>query len=180
MSFKEWHNNADMPMRDEKGNWYDAEDGLHYESTSTRQSTELVSKTGIEALKIAKFYGGKALKGSAKQKAWAEQIRAEKIQSKKLTEQQIKDVLETGSFVDTAEFWIENRELDASLFTYETILAEYKKLREFENTYSRSEIDSFLNKRVFKIKSSVAGINSAHKELMRKERLRAMHAKYQR
>lgn len=170
-NFKKWHVEADMPMRDKHGNWYDAEDGSVYENKNGRQSTKLESKVGIEALKIAKFFGGKALKGvSAKQKAWAEQIRAEKIQSKKLTEDQIHDLLKSGNFVDTAQFWIENRNVDAGLFTFENLLAAYKELKEFEENYKNNDVELFLKTRVFKIKSTVAHINSVQYEMSRKER----------
>ena len=32
-NFQAWLDEADMPQRDAQGNWFDAEDGLHYDPT---------------------------------------------------------------------------------------------------------------------------------------------------
>ena len=57
---------------------------------------------------IAKGFGGKALTGTAKQKEWAEKIRAEKLV--KLPEDDARKIASGGGFLDTSKFWIDNRD----------------------------------------------------------------------
>ena len=60
--------------------------------------------------KAAKAIGGAALKGSAKQKNWAEQIRATKLAAMSTAEASAA-VKPTG-LLNHSKFWIENREVD--------------------------------------------------------------------
>lgn len=120
--FNYWYNEiADMPEKDEDG-WYDLETGLRYHPDAEyRPQRKPASIKTIEHRKVAKEYGGLALKGTHKQKAWAEDIRATKIQELNehkrpmLVRREIEDI-------QHAKFWIENRQLQATLI-YD-ILAE--------------------------------------------------------
>jgi len=60
----------------------------------------------------AKFFGGKALTGSAKQKEWAEKIRVEKIGA--MTQDQAEMSCDPDGLGRSAHFWIENRERTGS------------------------------------------------------------------
>lgn len=95
-----------------------------------------------ESRKLAKFYGGKALTGSAAQKKWAEEIRQNVLESSALSdEQKIKLVTLVGP-TNTARFWINNKDKSPSVFDPATILAEDHKLSELYqkhyNTLARS------------------------------------------
>ncbi|MFA7175043.1 MAG: hypothetical protein WC340_16845 [Kiritimatiellia bacterium] len=72
-----------------------------------------VSKEAMRARNIAKFFGGKALKGSKKQKEWGEKIRAEKLAE---MDEALAEVVVTDTVAETAKFWIENREKDPEQF----------------------------------------------------------------
>lgn len=110
-NFKKWYDDADMPMKDENGKWYDAEDGLPFTAQQPASPRRAVSAKTQDARNIAKKYGGKALTGSAKQKKWGEQIRTEKLQN--MTADQA--TLVCGSnLTASAHFWIENRAVSAS------------------------------------------------------------------
>lgn len=56
----------------------------------------------------AKFFGGKALLGSRKQKEWAEKIRAEKLRG--MSEEQAIFACDPDGLGKHSKFWIENRE----------------------------------------------------------------------
>jgi len=60
----------------------------------------------------AKFFGGKALTGSAKQKEWAEKIRAEKLFA--MTQDQAEMACAHNGLGRSANFWIQNRERSGS------------------------------------------------------------------
>lgn len=64
--------------------------------------------------KTAKFFGGKALTGSAKQKEWAEEIRAEKIQG--MREEDAILCCNPNGVLRTASAWINNREKSSGEF----------------------------------------------------------------
>ncbi len=104
MSFKEWYENADMPEKDKDGNWVDLETGHAYKSSYT--TSTLVSDKTLEIRKEAKKFGANALKGTLKQKEWAEKIRLEFFKK-------FSDELKCFySFLDKAQqakMWIEMR-----------------------------------------------------------------------
>lgn len=121
-----------------------------------------------ESRKLAKFYGGKALTGSAKQKKWAEDIREIYLKSDALTDEQKIELVTCGGFTDTAKFWIENRNVEASKMTARNIVAQYRVLQKLEEEYSdicdrtrsvgardriREKIESYINKCDFKFES---------------------------
>jgi hypothetical protein len=81
-----------------------------------------------ESRKLAKFYGGKALTGSAKQKKWAEDIRQTVLESSALSDEQKTELIKLGGFTNTAKFWINNRDKASKQFDADTIVAEYQKL----------------------------------------------------
>ncbi|MGY4677811.1 hypothetical protein ACWIT3_08825 [Pasteurella sp. P03HT] len=79
LSFKEWLEEADIPVRSKEGKWYDAETGLPYEPSFEVKKVERKSvSTDAKGFRAyAKQFGGEALTGSQKQKEWAEKIRYE-------------------------------------------------------------------------------------------------------
>ena len=77
------------------------------------------------ARKLAKFYGGTALTGSAKQKKWAEEIRQNVLESAALTEEQKTGLMALGGQMKTAKFWINNRDRNPHLFDADTIAADH-------------------------------------------------------
>ena len=81
-----------------------------------------------ESRKLAKFYGGKALTGSAKQKKWAEDIRQTVLESDALSDEQKTELVKLGGFTNTAKFWINNKDKSADKFDADTIVADYQKL----------------------------------------------------
>ena len=84
-----------------------------------------------EARNVAKMFGGKALKGTAKQKDWAEQIRADFL--KRISEEDATSIVTGGSFLDTAEFWIDNR---GKTFTWADLIESVNALNAvYDKTY---------------------------------------------
>lgn len=82
-----------------------------------------------ESRKIAKFYGGKALTGSSlKQKEWAEKIREDVLTSDALSDEEKVALLDTANFLDSAKFWINNKDLEKSYFTKQNLTNEYMAL----------------------------------------------------
>jgi hypothetical protein len=119
INFNYWHNEiADMPAQ-ENGEWVDLETGHTYKDwlASTQKSSKpkvkLDQKT-IEARQFAKKSGGKALTGTAKQKKWAEQIRATILNQ---VDQECAKVLCSSDYFKHSKFWIENRHRTADDFS---------------------------------------------------------------
>ena len=145
MKFSEWYSEADMPTKLEDGTWVDLETGLPFDSgvvyAKVRKS---ISNKAQDARNIAKAFGGKALKGTAKQKEWAEKIRAEKLA--KMQFEDAVDIVTVGGFLDLAKFWIENRDKN---FTLSVVLEEFKKLKDLRvkhyDTLARSGLVSDKN-----------------------------------
>ncbi len=110
-NFQAWYNDADMPEKTTHG-WVDMETGIAFDPSvnylrkgySSRSS---VSKKALSSRNVAKLFGGKALIGTAKQKEWAEKIRAEKLQE--MTEEQATLACAPSGLGKAAKFWIENR-----------------------------------------------------------------------
>lgn len=118
-----------------------------------------------ESRKLAKFYGGKALAGTAAQKKWAEDIRQQFLESNELTDEQKKELVACGGFTNSAKFWIENRSVAASKMTARNIVAQYRGLKELEEKHhdtlartgtvasknaARKEIQNYINTCDFK------------------------------
>jgi len=110
-NFQAWMDEADMPAKRPDGSWYDMETGLAYDprvNYASHRPRAPLSNRVVEARAVAKLYGGKALKGTAKQKEWAEKIRAEKLSA--MTEDQAEMAADPTGLLTSAKFWIENRQ----------------------------------------------------------------------
>ncbi|HHC7130697.1 TPA: hypothetical protein ACN37W_004532 [Vibrio parahaemolyticus] len=108
-----------------------------------------------ESRKLAKFYGGKALTGSAAQKKWAEDIRQGFLESSVLTDEQKQSLVTCGGFTNSSKFWIENRNVSASVMTAENIVKQYTGLQQLEEKHYRTLATS----------GPVAPKNAARKEI---------------
>lgn len=98
---------------------------------------EKALKKAKESRKLAKFYGGKALTGTAKQKKWAEEIRQNVLESADLSDEQKTTLVTLGGYTSTAKFWINNKDKKASAFKPEIIIAENTMLNElYEKHYN--------------------------------------------
>lgn len=88
-----------------------------------------LSDAALEARAVAKMFGGKALKGTAKQKEWAEKIRAEAV--RQMPEKQALLACDPKSILNHSKFWIENRaksgaEIGAFIEKSKSTLKEYR------------------------------------------------------
>jgi len=132
MEFNHWYNEvADIPEKDENGNWVDLETGIPFSSKSATVR-KIVSEDVKEIRSDIKKLGGKILTGSMKQKEWAEKIRFKKIYAGHLSAEGLKDIVNVGGFTNSAKFWIENRNVDSSEFIAENIVGQYTGLQEVE------------------------------------------------
>lgn len=104
MKFSEWYAEADMPEL-VGGQWVDIETGIPYAPAKTARVT--LSAKAQDARAIAKAFGGKALTGTAKQKEWAEKIRAEKLTA--MSVEQAELVADPTNILQNSKFWIEHR-----------------------------------------------------------------------
>lgn len=137
MSFEYWYNEiADIPAKDENGNWVDYETGFSYQHWLKSESKPATTRTklsdkALKARSLAKQFGGKALTGSKKQKEWAEKIRESVIS--KLSEESAILLCSPKSLFKTAKSWIENRdkspkEFEVFILKQQQLLAEYNSL----------------------------------------------------
>lgn len=99
-----------------------------YEKTSSeiKKHNKALEKAK-ESRKLAKFYGGKALTGSAAQKKWGEEIRQTILLSSELSDDN-KTKLCALSVAQSAKFWIDNRDKKANLFDVDVMVEEHRKL----------------------------------------------------
>lgn len=104
-----------------------------YEETSDKMQAEAKkAKQTRETRKAAKALGGKALKGTAKQKSWAEEIRKSFL-TKVNTEQA--DLVLNADIAQSAKFWIETRTASTNQIidviknpnTYDDLIKELKE-----------------------------------------------------
>lgn len=115
-NFETWLNDADMPERQADGVWVDLETGLPYRpdwNYRTGTTRTPLSTKAQDARAIAKVFGGRALKGSRKQKEWAEKIRAQKLQKAShegMTPDQAELACNPDGLGAHAHFWIEARD----------------------------------------------------------------------
>lgn len=132
-NFAFWVNEiADIPEKDDSGEWRDLETGLYFDNgIDYRAGGETTFLSPPDCIKkfreVAKFYGAKALTGSAKQKEWAERIRFDILTSDCLSDEQKADLLYLEGVVNTSRFWISNRKLKASEFIASDLIYEYKE-----------------------------------------------------
>lgn len=81
------------------------------EVVSKRSNTDDIAlKRAAKSRKAAKLLGAKALKGSAKQKAWGEQLRS-KFLAFAENEKALEMVI-SSAITQTAKFWIETRDVE--------------------------------------------------------------------
>lgn len=100
--------------------------GFNDLASDTKHSKALAKAK--ESRKLAKFYGGKALTGSAKQKKWAEDIRQTVLELDALSDEQKTELVKLGGFTNTAKFWINNKDKSADKFDADIIVDDYQKL----------------------------------------------------
>jgi hypothetical protein len=116
-NFTYWVNEiADMPSKQD-GVWVDLETGIAYDPSYnyvSKTTRTTLSAKALDARAIAKAFGGKALKGTAKQKEWAEKIRAQVLQG--LTFDQAEMICDPNGLCTNSKFWIENRNSAAAEF----------------------------------------------------------------
>lgn len=136
--FQLWKEQADMPEYVD-GRWVDLETGLHFDNdqdygySAQKKPRASLSKNAQTDRFTAKVFGGKALTGSAKQKEWAEKIRAEKLAT--MTEDQAIACCNPNGILRTAHVWISNRSKSGADFAdfvekQSKLLATCKKARE--------------------------------------------------
>ena len=149
-NFQAWLDQADIPTRDENG-WFDLETGLRYNPAVnylTGSKRQTISTKALTARNIAKAFGGKALKGTKKQKEWAEKIRAEKVQE--MTQDQAEMACDPNGLLTHSKFWIENREASPAaigdfVMTQKALLAQYHTARAAGDTDEVSRIAAEYN-----------------------------------
>lgn len=115
-NFQHWHDEiADIPLQDKNGEWYDAETGFYYSEYLKEAREHEVRSNKFkpndktkEARSIAKNFGGKALKGTIKQKVWAEQIRVNVLKNVSTTQAEAICYLKMFEY---AAFWISNKDM---------------------------------------------------------------------
>lgn len=88
-----------------------------------------------ESRKLAKFYGGKALTGSAAQKKWAEEIRERVLMSSELSDEQKETLVTFSATANTAKFWINNKDKSPAAFDPAIIIAGCKSIGELYNKH---------------------------------------------
>lgn len=113
-NFQAWLDQADMPAQ-QNGRWVDLEDGSLYNPAHdyrSRGERVALSAKALDARSIAKAFGGLALKGTPKQKEWAEKIRAEKLQG--MSQDQAEMACDPNGLLTNAKFWIEQRSAAAA------------------------------------------------------------------
>ncbi|NCC41549.1 MAG: hypothetical protein EOM21_19445 [Gammaproteobacteria bacterium] len=105
-------NQADMPEL-RNGAWVDLETGIEYDASfdyaanAPRAPRRTPSQKATDARAVAKMFGGRALKGTAAQKEWAEKIRAEKLAG--MSEDQAEMACDPNGLLTHSKFWIEQR-----------------------------------------------------------------------
>lgn len=104
--FNEWYEDADIPMQDEAGNWYDAETGIRFRPKKAARAQRKSFHS-----EIAKANKIKALKGTEKQRAWAEDIREKFLcEMSEADIELLKHCAETHNILNQSKFWIQYRE----------------------------------------------------------------------
>lgn len=112
-NFDFWINEiADMPTKAEDGQWFDLETGLPYRvdvdyASGQSRPRFTPSNKAQQGRELAKVFGGRALTGSAKQKEWAEKIRAEKLREMDMDQAEM--ACDPKGLLTAAKFWIEAR-----------------------------------------------------------------------
>ena len=135
--FGVWVEQDDMPEFID-GAWVDLETGIPYDpnfdyaANAPRAPRQMVSQKAQDARAVAKTFGGRALKGTAAQKEWAEKIRAEKLAG--MTDDQAAMACDPNGLLTHSKFWIEQRtrsgaEIGAFVQEQKALLKQAKTLR---------------------------------------------------
>lgn len=148
MDFKKCYNEvADVPVKDANGNWYDLETGISFDPLAAeRAAQDAALEKAKQARTAAQALGGKALNGgSAKQKKWAEELRAGAL--KNMTPETAEKVLKHFQFRNTM-WWINNRETfsfsETSFGKKVTAFRDMKQTEAaFQKHLDRPRIDAF-------------------------------------
>ena len=127
-NFQAWIDAADMPSQNASGQWIDLETGFAYNPAPRAE----LSAKAKDARAVAKFFGGKALSGTAAQKEWAEKIRTGKLAE--MSQDQAEMACDPDGLLKTSKFWIENRTKSGSqigdfVMSQKAILKSAKSLR---------------------------------------------------
>ena len=108
MEFDTWYDEADIPMKDSDGSWYDAETGISYADwckTPRLDYRDSKHADGIKAARQeARELGWPELTGTTKQKWWAVQVRRDLIFSLPAELRSIAAKMSTS-----ARWWIDQR-----------------------------------------------------------------------
>lgn len=109
LSFSDWMEfEASIPMQDKDGEWFDLDTGIYFHEYNPPKKDQpprySPSAKTAEARAKARKNGGRALRGSSKQKEWAEKIRMQKLSA--LNDEQKQMVLRLD-VLHAAKFWIE-------------------------------------------------------------------------
>ena len=130
MDFQTWLNEeADIPMQDDNGNWYDAETGIPFAAVRKyprRNYRSSKHAADIEtARQEARISGWPELTGSTRQKWWAVQIRRDLIATVPTELRNIAAHISTS-----ASWWIDNRDLGVEFF---------ERVKEFDKEVQRRQ-----------------------------------------
>ncbi|WP_311949280.1 hypothetical protein [Halomonas piscis] len=137
-NFEYWINHiADMPTKAEDGHWFDLETGLPYRAdvdyqTGLARHRYAPSAQAKKGRELAKVFGGRALTGTAKQKDWAEKIRAEKLREMDMCQAEL--ACDPKGLLTAAKFWIEARnskgtEIGEFVQQQKALLKQYKSAK---------------------------------------------------
>ncbi len=136
-NFEAWMNDADMPTKID-GLWVDLETGINYDPShdyrsggarSIHRSSYMPSLSTEKHREYARQFGGRALTGTAKQKEWAEKIRAEMLAG--MNQDQAEMACDPKGLMKTAKAWIENRKRKPREIG-EFVMEQKAMLRQFE------------------------------------------------
>lgn len=142
-NFESWLALADIPVKQD-GQWVDLETGIPYnpaaDYTGGCKARFSLGEKAQAGRDLAKSFGGKALKGTAKQKEWAEKLRAEKIAQ--MDNDQAVMACDPKGLLTNSKFWIENRvasgkaigefvQMQKALLKQANTLREMKKTDEY-------------------------------------------------
>lgn len=130
MNFLDWYNSADMPQKQKDGIWVDLETGLTFNPAKEKAKQFTLSQKAQDARNLAKSFGGKALTGTARQKEWAEKIRAFKLESMSFEHATL--VCDKNGLLNNSKFWIKHRDKSAAeiaqfIVEQKSLLAKFNK-----------------------------------------------------
>lgn len=129
-------------MQDKDGEWFDLDTGIYFHEYNPPQKDQTPryspSAKTAEARAKARKNGGRALRGSSKQKEWAEKIRMQKLSA--LNDEQKQMVLRLD-VLHAAKFWIEQR--DRQPLWFFDLAKKLVQLIGFHNALNRLGSESF-------------------------------------